>query len=108
MWHEVKKQKKDSQYGIVAAGVGWIFIFLTKSCKKVFDWKTMPIYIKMLIGGILLGLISYAFPVTRYFSHYEINDLMNNSYTIAALTAILVLSPLRKIQKPRIHEFLKE
>ncbi|WP_317133880.1 chloride channel protein [Brumimicrobium oceani] len=76
-------------YGIIAAAVGWFFIYLTKSFKKIFEWKTMPIYIKMMIGGVILGLISYAFPITRYFSHYEVNELLTTQYTLWMLIAIL-------------------
>lgn len=77
-------------YGIIAAAIGWIFIYLTKNMKKIFEWKTMPIYIKMMIGGILLGLISFAFPITRYFSHYEVNELLTTNYTLWMLIAILI------------------
>lgn len=76
-------------FGIIAAAVGWFFIYFTKNLKKIFEWKTMPIYIKMLIGGILLGLISYAFPITRYFSHHEVNELLTSQYTLLMLFAIL-------------------
>jgi len=76
-------------YGAIAAAIGWFFIYFTKSFKKLFEWKPLPIYIKMLIGGIFLGLISYAFPITRYFSHYEVNELLTTPYTLTMLFAIL-------------------
>lgn len=76
-------------YGIIAAAVGWFFIYLTKTFKKIFEWKTMPVYIKMMVGGIILGFISYAFPITRYFSHYEVNELLTTPYTLWMLLAIL-------------------
>src|SRR5690554_8110056 len=43
----------------------------------------------MLIGGILLGCISFVFPITRYFSHHEVNELLNTPFTLSMLLAIL-------------------
>ena len=76
--------------GLVATAVGWFFIFLTRSLRIIFRKLSMPIYISMFIGGIILGVISYYFPITRYFSHYEVNTLITSEYTLYALLAILV------------------
>lgn len=81
-------------FGIVGTAVGWGFIFCTKFFKSVFDHRPAPIYIKTLIGGVLLGIISYYFPVTRYFSHFEINELLNGGYTLHLLAGILIFKIL--------------
>lgn len=81
-------------FGIVATAVGWGFIFCTKFFKSVFDHQPIPIYIKTLIGGIVLGVISYYFPVTRYFSHFEINELLHGEFTLYWLVGILVFKIL--------------
>lgn len=78
-------------FAIIGAGTGWIFILCTKSFKFIFDKKPFPIYIKTLIGGILLGVIAYYFPITRYFGHHEINELLSGDFTLTFLISILIL-----------------
>ena len=77
-------------FAIVGAFLGWGFIFCTKFFKSVFEKKPIPIYIKTLIGGILLGTISFYFPITRYFGHHEINELLSGNFTLTFLLSILI------------------
>ncbi|HET8887168.1 MAG TPA: chloride channel protein [Salinimicrobium sp.] len=81
-------------FGIAATILGWGFIFCTRFLKKAFSKIPVPIYIKMFIGGILLGVISYYYPITRYFSHYEINELLLGDFTIQFLIAVLAFKIL--------------
>ena len=60
-------------FAISATIVGWAFIYCTKFFKYLFEKRPIPIYIKTLIGGILLGTIAFYFPLTRYFGHHQIN-----------------------------------
>jgi H+/Cl- antiporter ClcA len=81
-------------YGGVAASFGWLFIALVKILKQLIgNWKT-PIYIKMCAGGIILGIISFYYPLTRYFGHHEINILLENTLTLQVLVAILLFKIL--------------
>lgn len=77
-------------FAISATAVGWLFIYCTKFLKSLFERRALPIYIKTLIGGILLGIISYYLPITRYFSHYQLNDLLAGNFTLYFLILILV------------------
>ena len=77
-------------FGILGTIIAWIFIYCTKSFKKIFDHRPLPIYIKTLIGGVLLGVIAYYFPLTRYFGHHEINVLLDQRLSITVLFGILV------------------
>ena len=77
-------------FGLVATAAGWVFIYITKYLKKNFNDLQVPVYIKTLIGGILLGTISYFFPVTRYFGHHELNTLLDSGFSLQYLLAILV------------------
>ena len=43
-----------------------------------------------MIGGILLGIIAYYFPITRYFGHHQINQLIHEDFGIQLLVAIMV------------------
>lgn len=81
-------------FGMIATVAAWAFIYCTKFCKKLFDTLKSPIYIKTLIGGILLGTIAFYLPLTRYFSHYEINDLLQSELNVQFLIAILIFKIL--------------
>ncbi|WP_394906958.1 chloride channel protein [uncultured Mesonia sp.] len=84
----------DFAYAVLFAGIGailgWTFIGCTKIFKVAFERKPLPIYLKTLIGGLLLGSIAYYYPITRYFGHHEINTLLTSSYSLAFLGGILV------------------
>jgi H+/Cl- antiporter ClcA len=81
-------------FALSATAVGWLFIYCTKFFKSLFEKRPLPIYIKTLIGGILLGIISYYFPITRYFSHYQINELLEGNFTLYLLILILIFKIL--------------
>ncbi|MCM4150116.1 chloride channel protein [Arenibacter sp. N53] len=84
----------DFLYAVIFAVVGtlvaWSFIYCTKGFKLIFEKRPIPIYIKTLIGGFLLGIIAYYFPLTRYFGHHEINELLTQDLSLNALVALLV------------------
>ena len=77
-------------FAVIATFVGWGFIFCTKFFKNLFGQLSVPIYVKTLIGGLLLGVISFYIPLTRYFSHFEIETLLVGDFTIKFLVAVLV------------------
>lgn len=81
-------------FALSAAAVGWLFIYCTKFFKYLFNKRPLPIYIKTLIGGILLGIISYYLPITRYFSHYKIIELLAGDFTLYFLILILIFKIL--------------
>lgn len=77
-------------FAVIATAVGWGFIFCTKFFKNVFKKLKSPIYVKTLIGGVLLGIIAFYYPITRYFSHFEINELLMEEHSINFLIAVLI------------------
>lgn len=77
-------------FAIIATGFGWFFIFCTKTFKQLFSKLVVPIYIKTMIGGISLGIIAYYLPITRYFSHYEVNTLLISDFSLKVLIAVLI------------------
>ncbi|MBO2542852.1 chloride channel protein [Salegentibacter sp. BDJ18] len=81
-------------FAVVATFFGWVFIFCTKFLKSVFYKLNFPIYYKTLIGGIILGIIAFYFPITRYFGHHEINDLLLTNFDLEFLVAILLVKIL--------------
>lgn len=77
-------------FAITATIIGWGFIYCTKFFKSLFEKKPLPIYIKTLIGGVLLGIIAFYFPLTRYFGHHKLNELLTQNLSINLLFAILI------------------
>lgn len=77
-------------FAILGATLGWGFIFCTKFFKSIFEKRPIPIYIKTLIGGVLLGTIAFYLPITRYFGHHEINEMLSGDFPLALLLTILV------------------
>lgn len=78
-------------FGIAATLCGWIFIICTRYLKNIFETFSMPVYYKTLIGGILLGTLAFYFPLTRYFGHHSINDLISGEFNVEYLWALLLL-----------------
>ncbi|CAD5279367.1 MULTISPECIES: chloride channel protein [unclassified Imperialibacter] len=81
-------------FAVVGAAFGWGFIYCVKFFKSIFEKRPLPIYIKTLIGGMLLGIIAFYFPITRYFGHHEINELLTGDFSLTLLFAILVFKIL--------------
>ncbi|MCM4166525.1 Chloride/fluoride channel protein [Arenibacter antarcticus] len=81
-------------FAMIATFVGWGFIYCVKFFKALFQKKPLPIYIKTLIGGILLGTIAYYFPLTRYFGHHEINELLDSQASLTLLLGLLIFKIL--------------
>ena len=81
-------------FAIAATILGWIFILLARQFKLAFSMLKTPIYVNTLIGGILLGVISYFYPITRYFGHHQINELVSGNFTLELLGAILLFKIL--------------
>lgn len=77
-------------FAIIGTAIGWGFIFSTKFFKFLFEKRPVPIYFKTLIGGVLLGLIAFYFPLTRYFGHHKINQLLTETFTLKFLLTILI------------------
>lgn len=76
-------------FAISATITGWVFIYCTRFFKLLFEKFSLPIYIKTMIGGILLGCISFYFPLTRYFGHFEISTLLSSEFSVNYLFALL-------------------
>ncbi|MCM4158281.1 chloride channel protein [Antarcticibacterium flavum] len=81
-------------FGVAGTFLGWLFIFCTRFFKSAFYRLKFPIYYKTFLGGIILGVIAFYFPITRYFGHHEINDLLLNDLSLEFLTAVLIMKIL--------------
>ena len=81
-------------FALAATGMGWIFIYCTRYLKAFFEKQPVPIYVKTLLGGILLGGIAYFLPITRFFGHHEINELLAGDFPVHFLILVLVFKIL--------------
>lgn len=78
-------------YGAAGAILGWGIIWTFRILKKAFKKIAMPFYMQTLISGLILGVLAWRLPVTRYFSHYELIELLHGSWTIGILVAIMLV-----------------
>jgi H+/Cl- antiporter ClcA len=78
-------------YGIVGAAVGWGIIYVFRNFKKGFKKVNMPIYLQTTLAGVLLGIMGWKVPITRFFGHYQMQDLLAGSFAIKILIVIIVI-----------------
>lgn len=78
-------------FGVAGTGLGWSFIYCTKFFKILFNQSAWPIYLKTFVGGMILGVLAYYFPLTRYFGHHEISQLLNANLPVQMLLALLAV-----------------
>lgn len=78
-------------YGAIGALLGWGIIWAFRTLKKAFKKAKFPFYIQTLLSGLILGFLAWMLPVTRFFSHYELIDLLHGSWTIGILVAIMLV-----------------
>lgn len=80
-------------YGAIAAMLGWGIIWTFRTLKKTFKKAKLPFYVQTLLSGLILGFLGWKLPVTRYFSHYELIDLLHQqgSWTLGLLLVIMLI-----------------
>lgn len=77
-------------YGAISAILGWGIIWTFRTLKHTFKKAKMPFYIQTTLSGIILGIIAWKLPITRYFSHYELIELLHQHWTIGILAIIII------------------
>lgn len=78
-------------YGVAGAVIGWATIWVFRHFKIAFKKLHLPIYIQTSLAGILLGIMGWQLPITRYFGHYKLQDLLKGTFTIQLLIIIIVI-----------------
>lgn len=78
-------------YGVAGAAVGWLIVWSFRTMKNVFKKARLPFYVQTTLSGIILGVLGWQLPITRYFSHYELIDLLANSWTLWLLVVIMLV-----------------
>lgn len=75
-------------YGAIGAGAGWLFIGIFRLCDRGFSKLRGPIYLRTTLAGVGLGLFAWLFPLTRYFGHEELNELLTVDMAAWGLLAL--------------------
>lgn len=78
-------------YGTAGALVGWGIIWTFRTLKKLLKKISLPIYVQTTLSGIILGILGWQLPITRFFSKHELVDLINGSWTLGILIAIMLV-----------------
>lgn len=77
-------------FAIAATIIAWGFIYCVKVCKYFFGVWTTTIYLKTAFGGVLLGIIAYFLPLTRYFGHDQLNVVLTQDLSLKLLVLLLI------------------
>jgi H+/Cl- antiporter ClcA len=75
-------------YGMIGAVAGWIFMSIFRSCDYLFARIPGPIYVRTTLAGLGLGSIATVLPLTRYFSHNELEIVLDHQFPALFLLAV--------------------
>ncbi|MEI2582307.1 chloride channel protein [Scytonema sp. PRP1] len=75
-------------FGIVGVVAGWIFMGIFRGADRVFALIGGPIYLRTTIAGLGLGILATVLPLTRYFGHEELDEVVNQSFPALFLFAL--------------------
>ncbi|HEY9763321.1 MAG TPA: chloride channel protein [Trichocoleus sp.] len=75
-------------YGIVGAAVGWLFISLFRTCGRFLESLPGPIYLRTTVAGLGLGILSFGFPLTRFFGEHQIESIVDGNFSLNVLLAL--------------------
>ncbi|MBC6610598.1 chloride channel protein [Hymenobacter sp. BT507] len=81
-------------YALAGTAAGWLFIFTVRQCRRGFRKVRLPIYWQLAVGGLLIGIIAYFVPLSRYFGHDQLTELLHTSFSLQFLAALLVAKVL--------------
>lgn len=78
-------------YGAIGAFLGWGIIYVFRALKKLLKKINLPFYVQTCISGLILGVLAWQLPVTRYFSKFELVDLLHGDWTLGILVVIMLV-----------------
>lgn len=67
-------------FGMIGAVAAWIFMSIFRACDRIFARIPGPIYVRTTIAGLGLGGFAAILPLTRYFSHHELELVLDQSF----------------------------
>ncbi|TGK34903.1 chloride channel protein [Leptospira gomenensis] len=75
--------------GAIGAALGWLFHGLFVTNRWIYARVPGPIYWKTALGGLVLGLIAWQIPLTRFFGHDQLNQIVEGRFTLLFLAALI-------------------
>jgi H+/Cl- antiporter ClcA len=78
------------EYGVIGAIAGWIFIAIFRCCERLSDTLRKPIYVRTTLSGLVLGIISVCFPLTRFFGEHQLEKIVEGNFSISFLMGLAI------------------
>lgn len=75
-------------FGIIGAVAGWIFMAIFRGCDRILARIPGPIYLRTTLAGLGLGILAAFLPLTRYFAHEELNEVITTSFPAIFLLTV--------------------
>jgi H+/Cl- antiporter ClcA len=80
--------------GLVGALGATAIVVAIHLSKKVFDGVKLPMFVKAALGGLVLGLLAWKMPGTRFFGEDVVNEIAQGSQSAGFLFALAGLKAL--------------
>jgi len=77
-------------YALAGTAVGWLFIFIVRRCRSLFRSRRLPIYWRMALSGILLGVTACFVTLSRYFGHDQLAEVLRMTFSPQFLLLLMV------------------
>ncbi|MEP0796296.1 chloride channel protein [Trichocoleus sp. DQ-A3] len=77
-------------YGVIGAVAGWLFMSIFRGCDRLLARIPGPIYVRTTFAGLGLGILATLFPLTRYFGHEELAEVLERDFSIAFLLTLAI------------------
>ena len=68
-------------FGMIGAVAAWLFMAIFRGCDRLFAKIPGPIYVRTTVAGLGLGALASLLPLTRYFSHHELEVVLAHDFS---------------------------
>jgi H+/Cl- antiporter ClcA len=68
-------------FGMIGAVAAWLFMGIFRGCDRLFAKIPGPIYVRTTVAGLGLGAFASLLPLTRYFSHHELEVVLDHDFS---------------------------
>ncbi|WP_408611942.1 chloride channel protein [Leptospira ainazelensis] len=75
--------------GGLGAALGWLFHGLFLTNRWIYSKIPGKIYWKTTLGGLVLGIIAWQIPLTRFFGHDQLNQIVEGRFSLVFLAGLI-------------------